>query len=209
MYHGQSMMIPASTLPMITIAMPCLNEERYIESCVRDVLAQDYPRERIEIIVADAEQRQVEILGQEPRDLFAQHGLVPFAQFGQLVVGDPVGPAFGLVEMAEPDHRHLGQPEHGRGQHPAMARDQFAIVSHHAGDGPTELGHAGGDLRHLLVAMHLGIAGIGAQPGNRPSFDLARREDEVHGMGLRMWRMGNEKCPRGGSSGRNSSMIKG
>ena len=90
-----------------------------------------------------------------------------------------------------------------------MARDQFAIVGHHAGHGPAELGHAGGDLRHLLVAMDLGIAGIGAQPGNRPGFDLARREHEVHGAGLGMWGTGNEKRPRGDSSGRNSSMVKG
>ena len=39
--------------PMITIGMSCLNEEAYIESCMRDVLAQDYPADRIEILVAD------------------------------------------------------------------------------------------------------------------------------------------------------------
>ncbi len=92
-----------------------------------------------------------------------------------------------IVEVAEPDHRHLGQPEHGGGRHPAVPRDQLAVVGHHAGDDPAELGHAGGDLRHLVVAMHLGIAGIGAQPGSRPSFSLARREVEVYGVGLGMW----------------------
>lgn len=39
--------------PMVTIAMPCLNEERFIEACLRCVFAQDYPRDRIEILVAD------------------------------------------------------------------------------------------------------------------------------------------------------------
>ncbi|MGZ5967518.1 MAG: glycosyltransferase family 2 protein, partial [Polyangiales bacterium] len=39
--------------PMVTIAMPCFNEERFIEHCVRSVLAQDYPRDRIEVLVAD------------------------------------------------------------------------------------------------------------------------------------------------------------
>ncbi len=39
--------------PMVTIAMPCLNEERFIEACLRSVLAQDYPRDRIEVLVAD------------------------------------------------------------------------------------------------------------------------------------------------------------
>ena len=68
-----------------------------------------------------------------------------------------------------------------------MTCDQLAIVGDHAGHGPAELGHARGDFCHLVVAMHLGIAGIGAQPGNRPGLDLARREDEVHGAGLGIW----------------------
>jgi glycosyltransferase involved in cell wall biosynthesis len=38
---------------MVTIAMPCLNEERFIEECVRSVLSQDYPRDRLEVLVAD------------------------------------------------------------------------------------------------------------------------------------------------------------
>src|SRR5689334_22833973 len=39
--------------PLVTIAMPCLNEARYIEGCLRTVLAQDYPPDRLEILVAD------------------------------------------------------------------------------------------------------------------------------------------------------------
>ena len=39
--------------PFVTIAMPCLNEEGYIEACLQSVAEQDYPRERIEILVAD------------------------------------------------------------------------------------------------------------------------------------------------------------
>ncbi len=39
--------------PFVTIAMPCLNEAAYIDACVRSVLAQDYPAERLEILVAD------------------------------------------------------------------------------------------------------------------------------------------------------------
>ena len=116
----------------------------------------------VQVLVGDPQQRQIEILGQEPRDFIAQHRLVPFAQFRQLVVRDPIGPTFGLVEMAEPDDRHVLQSQHCGGQHPTVARDQLAIVSHHAGHGPAKLGHAGSDLRHLIVAVHLGIAGIGA-----------------------------------------------
>jgi cellulose synthase/poly-beta-1,6-N-acetylglucosamine synthase-like glycosyltransferase len=39
--------------PRVTIAMPAYNEERYIEACVASVQAQDYPRELIEVLVAD------------------------------------------------------------------------------------------------------------------------------------------------------------
>ena len=38
---------------MVSVVMPCLNEEAYIEACVRSVFAQDYPKDRIEILVAD------------------------------------------------------------------------------------------------------------------------------------------------------------
>ncbi len=40
-------------LPFVTIAMPSFNEERHIETCIRSVQAQDYPADRIEILVAD------------------------------------------------------------------------------------------------------------------------------------------------------------
>src|SRR5580692_8225150 len=39
--------------PRVTIAMPAYNEERYIEACIASVQAQDYPRELIEVLVAD------------------------------------------------------------------------------------------------------------------------------------------------------------
>ncbi|MBK6695355.1 MAG: glycosyltransferase family 2 protein [Myxococcales bacterium] len=39
--------------PRVSIVMPCLNEEGYIEACLRSVFAQDYPKDAIEIFVAD------------------------------------------------------------------------------------------------------------------------------------------------------------
>src|SRR5512140_2205642 len=39
--------------PLVTIAMPAFNEEHYIEACIASVQAQDYPKDRIEILVAD------------------------------------------------------------------------------------------------------------------------------------------------------------
>ncbi len=51
-------------LPLVTIAMPAFNEERFIETCIRSVQAQDYARDRIEILIADgrSEDRTREIL---------------------------------------------------------------------------------------------------------------------------------------------------
>jgi glycosyltransferase involved in cell wall biosynthesis len=43
----------ASELPFVTIAMPAYNEEGYIEACLHSVQAQTYPRDRMEILVAD------------------------------------------------------------------------------------------------------------------------------------------------------------
>jgi len=39
--------------PFVTIAIPCLNEERFIEDCVTSATSQDYPQDRLEVIVAD------------------------------------------------------------------------------------------------------------------------------------------------------------
>lgn len=41
------------TTPFVTIVMPSFNEERFIEACLRSVAAQDYPADRIEILVTD------------------------------------------------------------------------------------------------------------------------------------------------------------
>lgn len=39
--------------PRVTIAMPAYNEQSYIEACIASVQSQDYPRELIEILIAD------------------------------------------------------------------------------------------------------------------------------------------------------------
>ena len=41
------------TWPFVTIAMPCLDEAAFIEACLDGVRRQDYPGDRIEILVAD------------------------------------------------------------------------------------------------------------------------------------------------------------
>jgi glycosyltransferase involved in cell wall biosynthesis len=40
-------------LPFVTIAMPCLDEERFIEACLESVHRQDYPPDRYEVLIAD------------------------------------------------------------------------------------------------------------------------------------------------------------
>jgi glycosyltransferase involved in cell wall biosynthesis len=41
------------SIPLVSIVMPCLNEHGYIEACLDSVRRQDYPAERLEILVAD------------------------------------------------------------------------------------------------------------------------------------------------------------
>jgi succinoglycan biosynthesis protein ExoA len=41
------------TRPFVTIAMPCLDEERFIEACLESVRRQDYPPDRYEVLIAD------------------------------------------------------------------------------------------------------------------------------------------------------------
>jgi succinoglycan biosynthesis protein ExoA len=43
----------ARSQPLVTVAIPCLNEQRHIEACIEDVFAQDYPASSIEILIAD------------------------------------------------------------------------------------------------------------------------------------------------------------
>lgn len=39
--------------PFVTIAIPCLNEREFIETCLKSVQVQSYPRDRVEIVIAD------------------------------------------------------------------------------------------------------------------------------------------------------------
>jgi len=47
--------LPSSTFPFLTIVMPVRNEARFIKTTLHQLLAQDYPQDRYEIIVADGE----------------------------------------------------------------------------------------------------------------------------------------------------------
>src|SRR5579859_8262523 len=58
------------SLAFVSIAIPCLNEEGYIEACIRAVQAQDWPQDRLEILVADGMSIDAtrEILGRLAKD---------------------------------------------------------------------------------------------------------------------------------------------
>ena len=67
-------------------------------------------QQRVQLVLGDPNQPEVEILGHQPAQFLEQQRLVPPAQFGQLVVGDAIGPALRLGKMAQHDHRGLCQP---------------------------------------------------------------------------------------------------
>jgi succinoglycan biosynthesis protein ExoA len=46
-------MAASNRTPFVTIAIPCLNEEKHIEACLEDVFAQDYPAASMEVLVGD------------------------------------------------------------------------------------------------------------------------------------------------------------
>jgi hypothetical protein len=87
-------------------------------------------QEPLELRGIESDQVEVEALVPQPGQLLGQQRLVPARPQGELVVGDQVGPLLRLGEMLEPDHRHLGQPELPRGEQPAVARKDAALLVH-------------------------------------------------------------------------------
>ena len=53
-------------LPLVSIIIPCRNEEKYIGKCLDSIINQDYPEEKIEILVIDgmSEDKTKEIIKQ-------------------------------------------------------------------------------------------------------------------------------------------------
>jgi succinoglycan biosynthesis protein ExoA len=49
--HVEAIVEPAA--PFVTIIIPTLNEEKYLELCIRSLLEGAYPRDRLELIIAD------------------------------------------------------------------------------------------------------------------------------------------------------------
>jgi succinoglycan biosynthesis protein ExoA len=51
-------------LPLVTVVVPCRNEEKHIATCLESILSNDYPKDRLEILVLDgmSEDRTREIV---------------------------------------------------------------------------------------------------------------------------------------------------
>ena len=43
----------ADRQPLVTVIVPCRNEGKWIGPCLESILANDYPRERLEVLVVD------------------------------------------------------------------------------------------------------------------------------------------------------------
>ena len=41
--------------PQVSVIIPCRNEEQYIEKVIEDLLNQDYPEQKMEILIIDGE----------------------------------------------------------------------------------------------------------------------------------------------------------
>ncbi len=63
---------------LITIIIPCRNEEKFIGPCLDSILEQDYPPDRMEILIADgmSDDNTRQILS----DYAAEHGCIRFFQ---------------------------------------------------------------------------------------------------------------------------------
>src|SRR5712664_1809487 len=46
-------MTKAEALPFVTVVVPCRNENKHIGRCLESILANDYPKDRMEILVLD------------------------------------------------------------------------------------------------------------------------------------------------------------
>jgi cellulose synthase/poly-beta-1,6-N-acetylglucosamine synthase-like glycosyltransferase len=81
MAQGRGEMPPAEwvtnlkILPKVSVVIPTYNEAKYIEACIKAILAQDYPKEKLEIHVVDGDSKD---------------GLLEIIQQGFVESGEPV-----------------------------------------------------------------------------------------------------------------------
>jgi HEAT repeats/Armadillo/beta-catenin-like repeat len=127
------------------------------------------------------ERQEVDQLAQLNR----QHFAIPTGLFGDLIVGDHIGPLLSLAEMVETDDRHVGHTLQARGlKTPMASKDHVAFVDDQRVQ-ESKLPDAGGDLADLLSRMRSGLAEIGpAAREAAPALIEALRDPESF---VRVW----------------------
>ena len=43
--------------PLISTIIPCRNEERFVAKCLNSIIAQDYPKDKLEVLVVNERSR--------------------------------------------------------------------------------------------------------------------------------------------------------
>jgi glycosyltransferase involved in cell wall biosynthesis len=112
--------VSTGALPGISVVIPTLNSARYLDECLQSIVDQDYPRELLEIIIADG--------GSEDRTLdIAAHHRVERILENRLVTGE-AGKAQGIhqatreiVLMVDSDNVLIGSDWLRRMVRPLMA----------------------------------------------------------------------------------------
>ncbi len=153
-------------LPRVTVVMPVRNEERYVERSLGSVLAQDYPEERMEVLIADgmSSDRTRELVakiaaGRDVRILDNPRGIVSTGLNLAFVE------ATGEVVVRVDGHCEIG-PGHVRAAVEALADGTYAGVG-----GPLETVGETDAARAVAAAMssRLGVGGAPFRTGcDRP-----------------------------------------
>ena len=145
---------------------------RFVGSAVSSSSAGQQP---IEFGIVEAEQVEIEGFVLQRRQFGRQHLVVPARVGRDLIVRDHQRAPLRRRQVRQHDHRHLGQSQLARGQHPAVAGNDHAVVADQHRVDETELGDRSRDLRHLLLGMGAGIARMRDQSLERPALDVGRK----------------------------------
>ena len=186
-----------SQLPRVSIVMPAFNEERYIEACLASVQAQDYPSERVEILVADGRStdRTREILARltesDPRiQLIDNPARLQAAGLGLAVkaaTGDRL-PHVAAIQFGDAAMAEIAEQQRTRGDGFVLDIDAAKRSGAQRTQGREHDAAAGADLKDARVAN---AVGIGAQHLDEGRGIFARTQRRVRGVSQGRHRVGH------------------
>ena len=84
--------------------------------------------QRVDLRSLEAEGGEVDAEFAEVRHLEREQLLVPAGLLGEAVVGEDVGALLRFAEVGELDHRHRGEAELARREHPSVAGDDAVVA---------------------------------------------------------------------------------